>query len=85
MREMKLQLKRKTKIFFAKLNKDRNDKNCEYAVLVSLLEGDNELYNSGILDVSYKYPKMYVIRPQFFITIITLFKKCCKEFFTIQK
>ena len=66
--------KKKNEDFFAKLNKDRNDKNCEYAVLVSLLEGDNELYNSGILDVSYKYPKMYVIRPQFFITIITLLR-----------
>ena len=66
--------KKKNEDFFTKLNKDRNDKNCEYAVLVSLLEGDNELYNSGILDVSYKYPKMYVIRPQFFITIITLLR-----------
>ena len=71
--------KKKNEDFFAKLNKDRNDKNCEYAVLVSLLEGDNELYNSGILDVSYKYPKMYVIRPQFFITMITLLRNAAKN------
>jgi len=71
--------KKKNEDFFAKLNKDRIDKNCEYAVLVSLLEGDNELYNSGILDVSYKYPKMYVIRPQFFITIITLLRNAAKN------
>ena len=55
-------------------DKDREKKGCEYAVLVSLLEGDNELYNSGILDVSYKYPKMYVIRPQFFIPMISLLR-----------
>ena len=71
--------KKKNEDFFAKLNKDRNDKNCEYAVLVSMLEGDNELYNSGILDVSYKHPKMYVIRPQFFITIITLLRNAAKN------
>ena len=71
--------KKKNEDFFTKLNKDRNDKNCEHAVLVSLLEGDNELYNSGILDVSYKYPKMYVIRPQFFITIITLLRNAAKN------
>jgi len=66
--------KKKNEEFFAKLDKDRNDKGCEYAVLVSLLEADNELYNTGIIDVSYKYPKMYVIRPQFFIPIITLLR-----------
>ena len=60
--------------FFAKLNKDRTEKNCEYAVLVSLLEPENELYNSGIIDVSHKHDKMYVIRPQFFIPIITLLR-----------
>ena len=60
--------------FFVKLNKDRIDKNCEYAVLVSLLERDNEFYNTGIVDVSYKHDKMYVIRPQFFIQIITLLR-----------
>ena len=66
--------KKKNEDFFAKLDKDRNDKGCEYAVLVSLLESDNELYNTGIIDVSYKYPKMYVIRPQFFIPMITLLR-----------
>lgn len=66
--------KKKNEDFFAKLDKDRTDKGCEYAVLVSLLESDNEFYNTGIVDVSYKYPKMYVIRPQFFIPIITLLR-----------
>ena len=66
--------KKKNEDFFAKLDKDRKDKGCEYAVLVSLLETDNELYNTGIVDVSYKFPKMYVIRPQFFIPIITLLR-----------
>ena len=66
--------KKKNEDFFAKLDKDRKDKKCEYAVLVSLLEPDNELYNNGIVDVSYKYEKMYVIRPQFFIPIITLLR-----------
>ena len=66
--------KKKNEDFFAKLDKDRNDKGCEYAVLVTLLEEDNEFYNTGIVDVSYKYDKMYVIRPQFFITLITLLR-----------
>ncbi len=66
--------KKKNEDFFKKLDKDRNDKGCEYAVLVSLLEADNELYNTGIVDVSHKYPKMYVIRPQFFIPMITLLR-----------
>ncbi len=66
--------KHKNEDFFDKLDKDRNRKKCEYAVLVSLLEGDSELYNEGIVDVSYRYPKMYVIRPQFFIPLITLLK-----------
>jgi hypothetical protein len=66
--------KKKNEDFFAKLDKDRRDKGCEYAVLVSLLETDNEFYNTGIVDVSYKYPKMYVIRPQFFIPMITLLR-----------
>lgn len=66
--------KHKNEDFFKELNKDRNEKNCEYAVLVSMLEADSELYNNGIVDVSYKYPKMYVIRPQFFIPIITLLR-----------
>jgi len=66
--------KRKNEDFFKELDKDRNEKDCEYAVLVSLLEPDSELYNSGIVDVSHRYPKMYVIRPQFFIPIITLLR-----------
>ena len=66
--------KKKNEDFFKELNKDREEKKCEYAVLVSLLESDSELYNSGIVDVSYHYPKMYVIRPQFFIPIITLLR-----------
>jgi hypothetical protein len=57
-----------------KLDEDRKKKNCEYAVLVTLLEAENDLYNRGIVDVSYKYPKMYVIRPQFFLPIITLLR-----------
>lgn len=67
-------VKHRNEDFFKKLDKDRTDKNCEYAVLVSLLEIDNELYNNGIVDVSYKYNKMYVIRPQFFIPLITLLR-----------
>lgn len=66
--------KHKNEDFFRELDKDRREKGCEYAVLVSLLEIDNEYYNNGIVDVSYKYPKMYVIRPQFFIPIITLLR-----------
>jgi len=66
--------KKKNEDFFAKLDKDRRDKGCEYAVLVTLLETDNEFYNTGIVDVSYKYEKMYVIRPQFFIPMITLLR-----------
>ncbi len=66
--------KKKNEDFLEKLNKDRLEKNCEYAVLVSLLEADNELYNNGIVDMSHKFPKMYVIRPQFFIPIITLLR-----------
>ena len=66
--------KHKNEDFFRELDKDRRQKNCEYAVLVSLLEIDNELYNNGIVDVSYKYEKMYVIRPQFFIPMITLLR-----------
>ncbi len=66
--------KKKNEDFFKKLDEDRTKKGCEYAVLVSLLESDSELYNSGIVDVSYRYPKMYVVRPQAFITIITLLR-----------
>ena len=66
--------KKKNEDFFAKLDKDRREKGCEYAVLVTLLEADNELYNTGIVDVSYRYEKMFVIRPQFFIPMITLLR-----------
>ena len=66
--------KKKNEDFLKELDKDRTEKKCEYAVLVSLLEADSELYNTGIVDVSHKYPKMYVIRPQFFIPIITLLR-----------
>ena len=66
--------KNKNEDFLKELDKDRNEKGCEYAVLVSLLESDSELYNSGIVDVFHRYPKMYVVRPQFFIPIITLLR-----------
>ncbi len=66
--------KKRNEDFLKELDKDRTEKKCEYAVLVSLLEADNELYNSGIVDVSHKYPKMYVVRPQFFIPIITILR-----------
>ena len=66
--------KHKNEDFFKELDKDRKEKNCEYAVLVTMLEADSELYNTGIVDVSYKYDKMYVIRPQFFIPMITLLR-----------
>jgi hypothetical protein len=77
--EMKNQMdetatKHKNEDFFKELDKDRKEKNCEYAVLVSLLESDNELYNAGIVDVSYRYEKMYVVRPQCFIPMITLLR-----------
>lgn len=66
--------KKRNDNFFAELDKDRREKNCEYAVLVSLLEPDAEFYNQGIADVSYAYPKMYVIRPQYFVTLISLLR-----------
>ena len=66
--------KKKNENFFKELDKDRNEKQCEYAILVSMLEADNDFYNTGIVDVSYEYEKMYVIRPQFFIPIITLLR-----------
>ena len=66
--------KHKNEDFFKELDKDRREKGCEYAVLVSMLESDNDYYNNGIVDVSYKFPNMYVIRPQFFIPIITLLR-----------
>ncbi|MDC3168089.1 DUF2130 domain-containing protein [Prochlorococcus sp. AH-716-D22] len=71
--------KRKNEDFFKELDKDRTQKSCEYAVLVSLLEPESELYNSGIVDVSYKYPKMFVIRPQFFLPIISLLRNASLE------
>jgi hypothetical protein len=66
--------KKRNEDFFKELDKDRTEKKCEYAVLVTLLEADNELYNTGIVDVSHKYEKMYVVRPQFFIPIITILR-----------
>ena len=77
--------KHKNEDFFKKLDEDRKKKGCEYAVLVSLLEQDNELYNNGIVDVSYKYPKMYVIRPQFFMPIITLLVNASKKSIEYKK
>ena len=71
--------KHKNEDFFKKLDADRNAKKCEFAVLVSLLEPESELYNTGIVDVSYRYPKMYVIRPQFFIPLITLLVQTSKK------
>ena len=77
--------KHKNEDFFKELDKDRKEKKCEYAVLVSMLESDNELYNNGIVDVSYRYPKMYVIRPQFFIPLITLLKNAAMNSLQYQK
>lgn len=71
--------KHKNEHFFKELDKDRNEKKCEYAVLVSLLESDSELYNSGIVDVSYRYDKMYVVRPQCFIPMITLLRNAAEK------
>jgi hypothetical protein len=71
--------KKKNTDFLKELDKDRNQKNCEYAILVSLLEADSELYNSGIIDVSYAYPKMFVIRPQFFIPMISLLRNAAQN------
>lgn len=77
--------KHKNEDFFKELDKDRNEKGCEYAILVSLLEADSELYNAGIVDVSYKYPKMYVVRPQCFIPIITLLRNAALNSMQYQK
>ena len=77
--------KHKNEDFFKELDKDRREKNCEYAVLVSLLEIDNDYYNTGIVDVSHKYPKMYVIRPQFFIPIITLLRGAAMNSLSYKK
>lgn len=77
--------KHKNEDFFAKLDKDRRDKGCEYAVLVSLLEPDNDFYNEGIVDVSYKYPKMFVVRPQFFMPLISLLAQASQKSIEYQK
>ena len=77
--------KHKNEDFFKELDKDRREKNCEYAVLVSLLEIDNDLYNNGIVDVSYRYEKMYVIRPQFFIPIISLLRNAALNSLKYQR
>lgn len=77
--------KHKNEDFLAKLDKDRQDKGCEYAVLVSMLELDNEFYNTGIVDMSYKYPKMFVIRPLFFMQIISLLSQASKKSVEYQK
>ncbi len=77
--------KHKNEDFLKELDKDRREKNCEYAVLVSLLELDNELYNNGIVDVSYRYEKMYVIRPQFFIPMITLLRNAALNSLQYQR
>ncbi len=76
--------KKKNEDFLKELDKDRNEKDCEYAVLVSLLEPENELYNSGIVDVSHRFPKMYVIRPQFFIPMITLLRNAAQGALTYK-
>lgn len=77
--------KHKNEDFLKKLDENRRSKNCEFAVLVSLLEPENELYNSGIVDVSHRYPKMYVIRPQFFMPLITLLVQTSKKSFEYKK
>lgn len=77
--------KHKNEDFFKKLDKDRKEKGCEYAVLVSMLEADNELYNGGIVDVSYKYEKMYVIRPQFFIPLISILRNAAINSLTYRQ
>ncbi len=77
--------KKKNEDFFRELDKDRREKNCEYAVLVTLLEAESELYNSGIVDVSHRYPKMYVIRPQFFIPMITLLRNAAMNSLQYKK
>lgn len=77
--------KHKNSDFFKELDKDRREKHCEYAILVSMLEEDSELYNTGIVDVSYQYPKMYVIRPQFFIPLISLLRNISMHTLEIRK
>ena len=77
--------KHRNEDFFKELDKDRREKGCEYAVLVTMLEADNEYYNTGIVDVSYRYPKMYVIRPQFFIPMITLLRNAALHSLEYQR
>ena len=77
--------KHKNEDFLAKLDKDRNEKKCEYAVLVSLLEPDNDFYNEGIVDMSYRYPKMFVIRPQFFMPLISLLSQASRKSIEYKK
>ena len=79
------QAKKKNEDFFKELDKDRNEKGCEYAVLVSMLEADNELYNAGIVDVSYRYPKMFVVRPQCFLAIIGLLRNAALNASEVKK
>ena len=76
--------KKKNEDFFKELDKDRNEKGCEYAILVSLLEPENDLYNGGIVDVSHRYPKMYVVRPQFFIPMITVLRDAARNSLTYK-
>ena len=76
--------KKRNEDFFKELDRDRNEKNCEYAVLVSMLESESELYNTGIVDVSHRYPKMYVIRPQFFLPLITLLRNAAMNALTYK-
>lgn len=77
--------KHKNEDFFKELDKDRREKKCEYAVLVTLLEADNDYYNQGIVDVSHRYPKMYVIRPQFFIPLISLLRNAARNSLEYRK
>lgn len=77
--------KHKNEDFFRKLDSDRNEKKCEYAVLVSLLEQDSDYYNNGIVDVSYRYPKMYVVRPQFFVPLITLLTQAARKSIDLKR
>jgi hypothetical protein len=77
--------KHKNEEFFKKLDEDRRKKGCEYAVLVSLLELDNDFYNEGIVDVSYRYPKMFVVRPQFFMPLISLLTQASKKSVEYQR
>ena len=77
--------KHKNEDFFKELDKDRREKKCEYAVLVTLLEADNDYYNQGIVDASHRYPKMYVIRPQFFVPLISLLRNAARNSLEYRK